>query len=261
MYHDDRPVAHAKTRRRKEEERKGQSSAAEQHRPSHGPSANGDQDMAPPDPMRMEPVHCVRSLACIGMESESSDFLCVLAPLRAPTDSDRSQWTRNALCHPYRACATHITDPQGVTNPSAPPIQHPVHPVHPVRIPPRAPSLRPCFRGEGCRRRDEGRRAALNPVRSLLCKFADANDPTSLFRTSVRQESDERTERDIRFQHRSPARSIPMSLAGPHASLTIPGCSQQTLIHGNTRSAALGVRAACARNLPGPCTLTDRQLE
>ncbi len=115
MYHDARIMAHAKAQRRKERERTGQFSAAEQHQPSHGPGANGDQDMRPPVSMRMEPVLCVRSTAYFVKGFEPGDLLCVFAPLRASSDR---------------------TEPKPDS--------------------PRAHSLRPCVRGEGCRRRDEG---------------------------------------------------------------------------------------------------------
>ena len=115
MYHDARIMAHAKAQRRKERERTGQFSAAEQHQPSHGPWANGDQDMRPPVSMRMEPVLCARSTAYFVKGFEPGDLLCVFAPLRATSDR---------------------TEPKPDS--------------------PRAHSLRPCVRGEGCRRRDEG---------------------------------------------------------------------------------------------------------
>jgi hypothetical protein len=76
---------------------------------------------------------------------------------------------------------------------------------------PRAPSLRLCFRGEGCRRRVEGRRAAHHPVRTHPCNFADAYCRTCPVWCCFRQLSDNNAQRDARFQHRSPAQSIPVS--------------------------------------------------
>lgn len=109
--------------------------------PRPGEQANGDLNIELPVSMRWEPALCVQAMACIAKGFEPSVLLCAFA---CPSGLDRSHWNGNALCPPYRPCATPIIDFQGgiqgdlimpvegVSNPSQYPMQHPVHPVHSV---------------------------------------------------------------------------------------------------------------------------------